>query len=240
MSWPYLARGGGQVEMEACTPSRKACLGLGEGNTAPTDAAWRHPEHQDWEPPPEHPLPTHHPAPGPQPSLRIVFLCPLLLASLTRPGAGSRRHPNISLRVNLIQGCSQRRRHYSHARGSLGRGPSAVSYGHTSPREGLDLNPEGALLPGCVFCTVYITKAKLGSHAVSRGWSCWALGCPLPHLPQMLPPPTQVTRLIEAEVVRAGWPSQLPSWCGWWASPWPIRGRQQSISVRMMPLPQVG
>ena len=64
-----------------------------------------------------------------------------------------------------------------------------MSYGHTSPREGLDLNPEGALLPGCVFCTVYITKAKLGSHAVSRGWSCWALGCPLPHLPQMLSPP---------------------------------------------------
>lgn len=93
MSWPYLARGGGQVEMEACTPSRKACLGLGEGSTAPTDAAWRHPEHQDWEPPPEHPLPTHHPAPGPQPSLRIVFLCPLLLASLTRPGAGRQEAP---------------------------------------------------------------------------------------------------------------------------------------------------
>lgn len=63
-----------------------------------------------------------------------------------------------------------------------------MSYGHTSPREGLDLNPEGAPLPGCVYCTVCITKAKLGSHAVSRGWSCWALGCPL-HLPQMLSPP---------------------------------------------------
>lgn len=48
------------------------------------------------------------------------------------------------------------------------------------PREGLDLNPEGALLPGCVYCTDYITKAKLGSHAVSRGWSCWTLGCPSP------------------------------------------------------------
>lgn len=37
--------------MEACTPSRKACLGLGEGNTALTKAAWRHSEHQDWEHP---------------------------------------------------------------------------------------------------------------------------------------------------------------------------------------------
>jgi len=68
MSWPYLLGERGQLEMEACTPSRKACLGLGEGNTALTNAAWWHPEHQDWEPPPEHPSPTHHPL-----SLSIAF-----------------------------------------------------------------------------------------------------------------------------------------------------------------------
>ena len=55
MPWPYLLGERGQLEMAACTPSRKACLGLGEGNTALTNAAWWHPEHQDWEPPPEHP-----------------------------------------------------------------------------------------------------------------------------------------------------------------------------------------
>lgn len=72
---------------------------------------------------------------------------------------------------------------------------------------GMDLNPAGALLPGCVYCTVDITKAKLGSHAVSRGWSCWALACPLPTSHRCSPTPSQVTRLTEAEVVRAGWPS---------------------------------
>ena len=64
-----------------------------------------------------------------------------------------------------------------------------MSPGYTSLHDGLDLNPAGALLPGCVYCTVNITKAKLGSHAVSRGWSCWALGCPLPPFPQTLSPP---------------------------------------------------
>lgn len=97
MSWPYLARGGGQVEMEACTPSRKACLGLGEGNTAPTDAAWRHPEHQDREPPPEHSSPTRHPAARPQPSLWVVISLPSP-ACFPEPGPGQagRRHPNKS------------------------------------------------------------------------------------------------------------------------------------------------
>lgn len=125
MSWLYLARGGGQVEVKACTPSRKACLELGEGNAAPTNAAWRHPEHQDWELPPEHSSSTHHPAPRPQPSPRIVISLPSP-AGFPEPGPGQagRRHPNISLRVNLIQGCSKRRCHYSHAQGSLGRGPS--------------------------------------------------------------------------------------------------------------------
>lgn len=55
-----------------------------------------------------------------------------------------------------------------------------MSHGCTSLHEGLDLNPAGALLPGCVYCTVNITKAKLGVMLSPGAGAAGPWGAPSP------------------------------------------------------------